>query len=235
MRTSFLACLATLTFLACSNDETSSTGTTGSSSKSTTTSSNTVGSGGSGGTGTGGTGGGTGGGCPTSADPMELTSTAVMEMGLLPAQYKCGGPQGFPGGMNISPPLAWTAGPAGTLSYAVFFRDLTSGVFNHSAIWDVPACTLELPEAVENTTNPAEVPGAKQCHSYSNGPFGYAGPCAPGFPSPRTYQFEVYAIDVATIPELMPDTSSLAEVQTALDSHSLGSDTLTVIEDGGDP
>jgi Raf kinase inhibitor-like YbhB/YbcL family protein len=131
--------------------------------------------------------------------------------------------------MNISPPFSWTPGPAGTLSYAIFFRDLTGQAFNHSAIWDIPGCTFELPEDVDQMANPADVPGAKQCRAY-NGQFGYAGPCAPGDPNPRTYQFELYAIDVATIPELTTD-SSLAEVQAALDMHSLGSATLTVIED----
>jgi len=227
MRACFFIGLALAATLACSNDETQdddSTSTNTTSQSTTTTTS--AGGNGTGGTGTGGTG--TGGSC-TSAAALELTSTAVEDMGLLPAQYKC---NGFVGGMNISPPLQWTPGPAGTLSYGIIFRDLTNPLI-HSAIWDIPGCVFELPEDVEKTANPTDVAGAKQCRAYS-GAYGYEGPCAPGYIPARTYQFEIFAIDVATIPEITTE-STRPEVEAAMQAHSLASDTLTVIDQGDDP
>jgi Raf kinase inhibitor-like YbhB/YbcL family protein len=215
--------LMSCALIACSDDpaETSSN---------TTSTSGSGGSGASGGMGATGGGdvGGAGGstGCADGA-ALELTSPVVAEMGLLPAEYKC---MGFAGGQNISPPLAWTSGPVETMSYAIMFRDITGATFLHSAIWDIPACSFALEEDVDKSANPSDVPGAKQCRAY-NAQFGYAGPCAPGDPNPRQYQFEIYAIGAASLPGVTTD-SSLSEVQAAMDANSLSSDLLTVIEDG---
>lgn len=134
-------------------------------------------------TGDGGSGGENTGG----AAPFELTSTAYEEGGMIPVMYSCDG-------ANVSPPLAWTEGPAGTMSYAIIFRDLSNGL-GHAAIFDIPAATLSLPEDVEREYAPADVPGAAQCDAYDNDP-GYAGPC-PG--SPHTYEFTIYAVPAASL------------------------------------
>lgn len=220
--------LAMLCVMGCSSDDTNPSLSTTSSStiaSSTTTTTSAGGSGGAGGaTGTGGSGG-AGGGC-ADGTALALSSSVVAEMGLLPAQYKC---TGFMGGQNISPPLAWTSGPVATMSYAVMFRDITGAQpFLHSAIWDIPACVFAMPEDVDKSANPSDVPGAKQCRAY-NAQFGYAGPCAPGDPNPRQYQFEIYAIDAATLPGVTTD-STLDEVEAAMQASSLASDTLTVID-----
>lgn len=131
--------------------------------------------------------GGSGGDGSGGAAPFELTSTAYEEGGMIPVMYSCDG-------VNVSPPLAWTAGPAGTMSYAIIFRDLSNGL-GHAAIFDIPAATLSLPEDVEREYAPADVPGAAQCDAYDGDP-GYAGPC-PG--SPHTYEFTIYAVPAASL------------------------------------
>ena len=148
------------------------------------------------------------------AGEFTLTSPAFTEGGAIPVDNSCYG-------ANESPQLDWTNAPPGTMSFAVFFRDLTID-FEHSAIFDIPADLDGLPANVDTTAMPADVPGATQPRSYAN-TFGYAGPC-PG--SAHTYEFTLYAIDVANLAEL-DQNSSLVEVQTVLDQHALASATLS--------
>lgn len=147
-----------------------------------------------------------------------LTSPAYAEGGVIPRAHVCT----RQGGMNTSPPLTWSGAPAGTLSYAVFFTDVSPPAFRHSAIYDIPSTLTELPVDVEHTAMPSDVPGARQPNGYPGTP-GYAGPC-PG--SMHRYRFTLYALDVATLPGLT-GSSSLAAVESAMMAHSLGTATLT--------
>jgi hypothetical protein len=201
--------------VACGDDEsTSSTSTTTATTSNTT--SNTTNAGGQGGSGaTGGmagAGGATGGFGGAAA--FALTSSAFVEGGAIPAPHSCNG-------ANVSPPLTWTAGPAGTMSYAIVFRDLDNNL-GHAAIFDIPASTLSLPENVEKVAMPANVPGAIQCESYVNNLFGYAGPC-PG--SQHTYEFTLYAIDSASLG--LTANVSVNQVDTAARAAMLASTTLS--------
>ncbi len=126
---------------------------------------------------------GTGGG-----EAFAITSTAFNEGDMIPEVYECRGG----GGDNISPPLAWTAGPAGTMSYAIIMKD-TSINFTHWVIWDIPVTAMALPEDVGGGFMVADPAGAKQVDPYF-------GPCSPN--SVNTYEWRLYAIDVPTIPGL---------------------------------
>lgn len=201
--------------VACSDDET----TTTSSSTTSTTASGTGGSATGGGgasttTGTGGDGGTAGMGGSGGAAPMTLTSSAYDEGGTIPDQYSCQG-------ANISPPLSYTPGPAGTMSYTIVFRDLTNGL-GHSAIFDIPASITTLPEDVDKSTMPADVPGALQSPNYANQP-GYAGPCPS---NTHTYEFTLYAVDVATL-GLNATTVDVDDVEAAAQAASLAEATLS--------
>ena len=101
------------------------------------------------------------------------------------------------GGQNISPALTWTAGPAGTQSYAVIMRDLDyMNGFLHWVIWDIPASALALPENVDHTYQPAAPAGAKQA-PFNGSITGYYGPCSPS--SVNTYEFTLYALPSGTL------------------------------------
>ena len=143
-----------------------------------------------------------------------LTSPAYVEGGAIPLGNSCYGD-------NLSPQLDWVDAPIEAQSFAVFFEDLTIN-FSHSAIFDIPAAAIGLPADVDKQAMPADVPGATQPRSYANN-FGYAGPC-PG--NPHTYQFTVYAIDVANIAEI-DENSSLAQVKAALANHAIGQASLS--------
>lgn len=218
--------LCTLFAAGCSDDEDGGgTGASGGSASNTSGSGAATGSGASGGDasgpggagvgGAGGEGGGQGGGAA-----MMLTSTAFAEGMPIPEQYVCEGG----GGDNISPPLSWTAGPAGTQSYAVVMRDLDyMNGFLHWVIWDIPATVTSLPEGVEGVFEPSDPAGAKQAN-FGAGVVGYFGPCSPS--SINTYQFTVYAIGEATLPGL-DQQSSIEEAADAVVAAEIASTTLS--------
>lgn len=145
---------------------------------------------------------------------LALTSTAITEGGVIPDMYSCQG-------TNVSPPLAWTGGPAAA-GYAIVFTDMSNGLV-HSAIWDIPAATTSLPEDVMKVYMPAVPAGARQPTAYDNQTRGYLGPC-PG--SMHTYQFALYAVDANPLPGLGM-TSTRAQVRTAILAHDTATATLT--------
>jgi Raf kinase inhibitor-like YbhB/YbcL family protein len=166
------------------------------------------GSGGSAGSATGGSAG---------AAAFELTSSAYSEGGDIPTKYECGSATG---GTNVSPPLAWTAGPSGTQSYAIVMRDLDfNNGFLHWVMWDIPAATLSLPEDVDQVYEPAVPAGAKQA-PFNGNQIGYYGPCSPS--SVNTYEITVYALPSATMPGL-DENSSKTEATDAIVDAALGS------------
>jgi Raf kinase inhibitor-like YbhB/YbcL family protein len=167
-----------------------------------------------------GSGGAGGGGGAQSA--LTVTSTAFNEGETIPAENTCAG-------VNTSPPLSWTAGPSGTLSYAVLLTDLANSVI-HWVIWDIPAAPRTLPAALPNgasLTAPAGVAGAKQAHHvpfFQAADNGYRGPCPSG--ALHNYQFEVHALDVATLPTVTT-SSTPPDVKTQVTAHSLAHGDLT--------
>jgi Raf kinase inhibitor-like YbhB/YbcL family protein len=151
------------------------------------------------------------------AGPFALTSTAFAEGALIPAKHTCNG-------VNVSPALAWTNAPAGTLSYAVVLTD-TSFMpgFVHSVIYDIPAARAGLPEDVDKTYEPADVPGAHQTRSFNAQITGYNGPCPPVI---HTYRFSLYALDVETLPGTTAATTRADAVALIL-AHDLATANLT--------
>jgi Raf kinase inhibitor-like YbhB/YbcL family protein len=145
-----------------------------------------------------------------------LTSTAFVEGGVIPDENACAG-------ANTSPPLAWTPGPSGTMSYAVVFTDISPPPLVHWVIYDISATATGLPADVDKVYAPPDVPGAHQTVSYSPGTRGYLGPC-PG--TTHTYQFEVFALDVTPLPGATMATTRAQAVALIAD-HDLASATLT--------
>ena len=81
----------------------------------------------------------------------------------------------------MSPPLAWTAGPSGTMSYAIALVDMSNSLV-HWAIWDIPAATMSLPGNLPTTQMLTTPVMAKQVN-FSTGD-GYFGPCPNGRRTP---------------------------------------------------
>jgi Raf kinase inhibitor-like YbhB/YbcL family protein len=150
----------------------------------------------------------------TQAQQLALSSSAITNGGTIADAYSCQG-------ANISPPLAWTGGPAAQ-GYAIVFTDMTNGLI-HSAIWDIPAATTSLAENIPKVAQPAVPAGSKQPLAYDNQTRGYLGPC-PG--SMHTYQFMLYAVDAYPLPGVTLSSNRTA-VRTALNARMVATATLT--------
>ena len=150
---------------------------------------------------------------------ITLTSTQVTEGSPFPAGITCADSS------MGSPDLTWTAGPSGTMSYAVTLTDLTNS-YVHWAIWNIPPATTTLPAKLATTATLTTPAGGQQLNAFSGN--GYYGPCPSG--SLHYYQFRVYALGVATLPGTTPTTSSTnatASLKATIIQNAIGSGALT--------
>ncbi|HEY3666751.1 MAG TPA: hypothetical protein VGL19_12150 [Polyangiaceae bacterium] len=102
------------------------------------------------------------------------------------------------GGMNMSPELDWTPGPAGTMSYAISLFD-ESNTYPHWVVWNIPAATMKLPASLPGGDSAGGITGLKQV-SFNGDGSAYAGPGA----NSHVYLFKVYALKTATIAITLP-------------------------------
>ena len=107
------------------------------------------------------------------------------------------------------------------MSYAIVLTDKTN-MLRHWVLWDIPSATMSLPANLAKTAMLAMPAGAKQVSIQNNG---YAGPCPPAG-TMHTYEFAVYALDVATLPGVTTNSMPMA-VETAVLAHQLAKATLT--------
>ncbi len=146
---------------------------------------------------------------------LTVTSTAFNEGGAIPVAHACDG-------ANVSPALTWSGGPSAD-SYAVVFTDLDNGLI-HSIIWDIPGTVTSLPEGVENVAEPPVPAVSKQARAYDDSTRGSLGPCPPV--GTHTYEFKLYALDVAPLPDVTLD-SSRGQLEPVIIASSIASATLT--------
>jgi Raf kinase inhibitor-like YbhB/YbcL family protein len=141
---------------------------------------------------------------------MEVTSSSF-QGNQIPAKFTCNG-------AGISPQLAWSAPPAGTVSYALIVTDPDAprGTFVHWVLYDLPAATRALPEGVPTQGQLAD--GARQGRNDADS-LGYAGPCPPGH-TPHHYHFTLYALDARLN---LPAGATRAQVESAMQGHILAS------------
>ena len=117
---------------------------------------------------------------------MEITSAAFQDGETIPTRYTCSG-------QDISPALNWSGVPEGTQSFVLIVDDpdAPGGTFNHWVIFNIPADTIELGEAIPTSSELSS--GALQGRN-SFGRIGYDGPCPPPG-TPHHYHFVLYALD----------------------------------------
>ena len=116
---------------------------------------------------------------------MELSSPVFDEDGTIPVKYTCDG-------ANISPPLKWSAGPEGTVTYAIICDDPDAPVktWVHWVVFNLPAGLDSLPEHIP----PVEIlPDSSMQGRNDSRKIGYSGPCPPR--GIHRYYFKVYAVD----------------------------------------
>ena len=115
---------------------------------------------------------------------FKVTSDDFTSCGEMPKAMTCDG-NDF--GTGASPAFKWTAAPAGTLSFAVVFKDIsllndlaTERFGYHWVMWDIPPTTTGLPGAMKGGYDSMEVPGAHQWSSLTS--YGFFTPCPNPFP-----------------------------------------------------
>lgn len=139
---------------------------------------------------------------------ITVTSKAFTMGGMIPVDYTCDGKE-------VSPPLTWSAPPAGTKGIALVVDDpdAPGGVFTHWLVFNIPPETVTLAENVDPATLGAKV-GTNDFRAVS-----YRGPCPPKGDGMHAYRFTVYAVDA---PLQANDGAVRADVDAALSNHVLG-------------
>ena len=135
-------------------------------------------------------------------------SSAALRDGKVPRECTCDGE-------DRSPPLTWTAPPAGTKSIALTVTDpdAPSGTFSHWILFNLPPNATGLPEAYPKQPYAS---GTTQGRN-DFGRVGYNGPCPPPG-KPHRYIFTLYALDT----ELnVPAGATRAQIESAMQGHVL--------------
>jgi Raf kinase inhibitor-like YbhB/YbcL family protein len=146
---------------------------------------------------------------------MELSSKAFRDGAAIPKKYTCDG-------QDVSPELAWSGAPEGAKSLALIADDpdAPGGVWVHWVLYDLPADTRELPEAMPTDRKLGN--GARQGRN-DFGKIGYGGPCPPRGPA-HLYFFKLYALREKTG---LKSGASKAELERAMKGQVLAQATLT--------
>ena len=141
--------------------------------------------------------------------PFELTSTAFTPGEPIPRKYTCDGE-------DISPPLRWSDPPQDTQSFALIDDDPDAprGTWVHWVLYNLPAETRALPEAVPPDAN---LPDGSR-HGQNTWPrLGYGGPCPPS--GTHRYFFKLYALDAVLD---LASGASKKQLLRAMEGHILG-------------
>jgi Raf kinase inhibitor-like YbhB/YbcL family protein len=150
---------------------------------------------------------------PTGDDAMafRLSSAVFADGASIPKRHTCDG-------ADLSPPLAWSGGPAGAKGFALVLSDADApgGTWYHWAVFDIPAAALSLDEAQPKD---AAVGAVRQgLNDFRR--TGYGGPCPPRGHGVHRYRFLLTALDVASL-GLKPG-AGCREVEREAKRHALG-------------
>jgi Raf kinase inhibitor-like YbhB/YbcL family protein len=119
-------------------------------------------------------------------------------------------------GADVSPQLAWTDPPAGTLTFALLTDDPDApvGNWNHWTMWNLPPNLRGLPEGVPRKRR---LPDGSQQGENDFAKPGYNGPCPPPG-DPHRYYFKLFALDVKLA---LKPRAGKKELEAAMKQHIL--------------
>jgi len=158
---------------------------------------------------------------PTLASALELTSPDLHDGNRMPPAFletSCNGG-------NLSPPLAWSAAPAGTRSFAVTVYDPDApkaGGWWHWLAFDIPATAARLERGAASGRLPA---GSRQGRNDYGNPT-YDGPCPPPG-APHHYVITLWALDAERLP-VGSEGLAPAALTAQFKAHALAAARLTV-------
>jgi len=152
------------------------------------------------------------GGGAMAAQPFQLTSPAFGAGEAIPSRFTCEGD-------DLSPPLSWSAPPAGTKSLALVVDDPDAPdpkaphtTWVHWVVYNLPADARELREGAGSGALPGGARAGKNDWKRAD----YGGPCPPV--GRHRYFHKLYALDI-----VLPDRGALtkAELERATSGHVL--------------
>lgn len=140
---------------------------------------------------------------------LELNSNSFTAGANIPKKFTCDAE-------DHSPELHWSPPPAGTKSLALIADDPDApvGTWVHWVLFNLPAETRSLPEAVPKT---GSLPSGAQQGQNDFRKTGYGGPCPPPG-KPHRYLFKLYALDASLS---LKTSATKADLEKAMKSHIL--------------
>ena len=153
---------------------------------------------------------------------LRVTSDAFLSGGTIDERYT-------QNGENVSPPVAWTRGPTGTLSYAIIIED--AGVkraepVTHWIVYNLPSTRNRI---TENQPAQAQIDaGALQGLNVRKAA-GFVGPKPPAGET-HPYHIQVFALNTRL--KLNPAEADRDDVVKAMKGHVLASGDLVVTYTG---
>jgi Raf kinase inhibitor-like YbhB/YbcL family protein len=172
--------------------------------------------------------------CAGNVQASQMSKTAAEIIGPTPGGLALHSPAFKPGGTiplafsaygrNLSPALAWRAGPAATKSYAVVVEDTDAPVpepFVHWIIFNLPGSTTSLPQGMPPGAALSAPVHASQGVN-SPGSDGYFGPHPPQGPA-HHYHFQIFALDETLA---LPPGADRDALVAAMKGHVLAEDDL---------
>ena len=152
---------------------------------------------------------------PPAGPGLTLTAPGIEDGGIIPPKYTQLVPH------PVSPALAWTHVPDGTVTFTLIMHDpdvapkRASADNLHWLVVNIPGTARSLSEAVPNM--PSLPDGSIQLKSI-RGAIGYFGPGAGAAGPYHHYAWELYALDIKL--DLTPDATR-EDVLKAMDGHVL--------------
>jgi Raf kinase inhibitor-like YbhB/YbcL family protein len=137
---------------------------------------------------------------------MRLSSSAFENGRPIPRRFTCDGE-------DLSPPLQWSAAPAGVRSFVLLCDDpdAPAGTWHHWAAYDIASDRNALAEGDGRRSDLKQ--GVNDFRKS-----GYGGPCPPRGHGPHRYHFRLLALSVDRLPLKSP---SCAEVEREARRHLL--------------
>jgi Raf kinase inhibitor-like YbhB/YbcL family protein len=149
--------------------------------------------------------------------PLTLTTTAFADGAVIPVKYTQAGEQ-------VSPALAWTNVPPGTMSFVLHMRDpdvarnKTTEDQVHWLVWGIPGTATGMTEGQPKGPNLPD--GSRQISASGEV---YRGPGAPATGPMHHYTFELFALDTKIdVPAGGDAWAARTAVYTAMQGHILG-------------
>ena len=143
---------------------------------------------------------------------LRLSSTAFEPGGEIPRRHTCDGP-------DLSPPLAWSGLPEGTLSLVLIVDDPDAPdpaapkvTWVHWVLYNIPLSAAGLPRATDTEDLPDGTREGLNDWRHT----GYRGPCPPI--GRHRYFYKLYAVDTV-FPDLGPVTK--AQLKEEMEGHIL--------------